>query len=358
MAGMYGADTPQLRRIARAFAGRADAIDSARASCDTSVAHVEWVGADADRFRGSWETIAATRLASMTSLLHDVAARLDEQAAQQDHASDGADAAGGHGPSVHGSSDEPWWKQAIRSIAPGTLGFVEDFLAEGHVDYASGVFEGWDWSVFSSAGASWGTSGYAGIDAQPGNYNEARRFRTAGEPGWQTKTRTFRDSDGLKPDEGVGVFRFGLSGSATLLGASANRTFDVPLIGPVNVDVTPTVGANARLNVLELKYGDRFADDGGATYGVRTGVGGFAGVRVPITVSTELFDGFVKPYASASGTLGASADANIYGEFKDGVLSFGARAGAGLGLGGSLRAGASIDFNRTPEFLRSLVPDF
>ncbi|KAB1649304.1 alpha/beta hydrolase [Pseudoclavibacter endophyticus] len=114
MAGMHGAETDGLRRVARRFGITADAVERASLLTTGQVARVEWVGRDADDFRSGPVEAVRAGLDHLGALLRDRDAELVRQAAAQDEAS----SARGPGTALpidgHGDS----------AAAPGTEGPV------------------------------------------------------------------------------------------------------------------------------------------------------------------------------------------------------------------------------------------
>lgn len=347
--GMYGANTDELGRIAFGLAARAQAVNWSRSLLDQEVAGISWIGDDADTFRQDWAAVPSLRLSEIDDRLIELAMVLRENASAQDRASE----AQGGGWSLFDWNGFDWsgFDGPPRPNVPDVTSLWDDLWDDGIVTHDDGTTpSGWDWSVFTSAAGGWGSNGYFGYEAYPNNYTEMKHYRNAGESGWNNTSKH-------KDDEGRGLFRWGLNGSFAPLGAYLAKTFDVPIVGDVNVDVNPTLGMTGRFDVIEAKYKLPFSDgsfsDGSFT--LKTGVSGFIGAQLPVTVSTDVADGFINAHGTAAVTFGANVDAGLYGEYKDGVLSFGGKAGLGLGLGGRLRFGATIDLNKAPEPIADLL---
>lgn len=98
MAGdMYGANTAELRVVAGRAVREATRIRESELGVSSNVMDVEWVGPDADRYRGEWAETAA-RMDDLAELTLDVARPLRRNADEQDAASEGSGTGGGsHG---------------------------------------------------------------------------------------------------------------------------------------------------------------------------------------------------------------------------------------------------------------------
>jgi uncharacterized protein YukE len=87
MNGFQGMDVGAVRILAGHLSGRADDIDSLAASLSTELAHVQWIGDDADGFRHDWETTYKVQLHNISVALRDAGSRATFNATQQQDAS-------------------------------------------------------------------------------------------------------------------------------------------------------------------------------------------------------------------------------------------------------------------------------
>lgn len=84
---MLGADTDALRGVARAVRAVADAVDARAERLHREVELVEWVGADAERFRSAFDERVIAGQVLLVAALDARADELERQAAEQDAAS-------------------------------------------------------------------------------------------------------------------------------------------------------------------------------------------------------------------------------------------------------------------------------
>lgn len=99
-AGMLGADTDELRRIAGTFGRSADGVDATRATTGREIDAVDWIGPDRDAFVERWATTVGPRLIELRGELERIGgAELPAQADAQDEASGAGGSGGGSGPS-------------------------------------------------------------------------------------------------------------------------------------------------------------------------------------------------------------------------------------------------------------------
>jgi hypothetical protein len=84
---MYGADTQQLRDLAKAFDAAADRLIRAANQLSYHVETAPWRGASGDRFRASWLRDGAPKLRRVAGDLHAAAQDLRRNADEQDRAS-------------------------------------------------------------------------------------------------------------------------------------------------------------------------------------------------------------------------------------------------------------------------------
>lgn len=97
---MIGADTDQLRALAKAFGSAADQINSAVNSLSPAVQHSPWSGGDATKFRSDWHSRLRPQLSGTANSLSGLSQKLGQQAADQDRTSavDGGGPGGLPGP--------------------------------------------------------------------------------------------------------------------------------------------------------------------------------------------------------------------------------------------------------------------
>ncbi len=92
MTGFYGADTEQLRTHAQLLKDRASTLEDLRSRLEPLVLDDgAWQGPDADAFRDRWRSQTAPRLASLSERLGTRSGDLEDQAEQQDDASQAKD---------------------------------------------------------------------------------------------------------------------------------------------------------------------------------------------------------------------------------------------------------------------------
>lgn len=87
MAGFQGADTEALRTMAQMVVRRSDLLEDLYGGLKVLVEDVEWVGEDADRFRGQWAGVVRPGLEDCSLDLRRRARLLIQHADEQDAAS-------------------------------------------------------------------------------------------------------------------------------------------------------------------------------------------------------------------------------------------------------------------------------
>lgn len=94
MAGFIGADIEQLRALGNELTRQAEELESVISRLTSRITSVDWRGPDAQRFTSDWHDRLAGMLRSAATLFRDAAAKVMEDARQQESAS----GAGSSGP--------------------------------------------------------------------------------------------------------------------------------------------------------------------------------------------------------------------------------------------------------------------
>ncbi|GGA73131.1 hypothetical protein GCM10011490_24940 [Pseudoclavibacter endophyticus] len=94
---MYGANPGELRMIARRFELRSDLVRGVAATTRREVEATDWIGPDADAFKGDYEAFLVTELRALSIVLQVQANVLARQADEQDAASESDGSSGGFG---------------------------------------------------------------------------------------------------------------------------------------------------------------------------------------------------------------------------------------------------------------------
>jgi uncharacterized protein YukE len=87
MPGFTGMDVAAVRTLATQLTAKADEIDTIASSLSSQLDGVQWVGLDADGFRGDWHNTYRTQLQTVSSALRDASTRATSNATQQEQAS-------------------------------------------------------------------------------------------------------------------------------------------------------------------------------------------------------------------------------------------------------------------------------
>lgn len=82
-----GMDVPAVRNLAAQLTAKADEIESIATLLSSQLDGIQWVGADADGFRGDWQSTHRTQLHTVATALRDASTRATSNANQQDEAS-------------------------------------------------------------------------------------------------------------------------------------------------------------------------------------------------------------------------------------------------------------------------------
>jgi hypothetical protein len=105
-----GADDVQVDRLAASFDRTASGLTTSEQAITALVRSVEWVGPDADDFRGKWNGTMRAQMATVSDRLEGVAGELRKQAEAQRQASEGTDVA--LTPSTPSTSTSQWEEMA------------------------------------------------------------------------------------------------------------------------------------------------------------------------------------------------------------------------------------------------------
>lgn len=84
---MYGADVDQLRSLAAHLDRAADQLDAHRTVLGSAIQQTQWLGPDAERFRGEWQARHSARVAESARLIRDTAATVRRNADEQERTS-------------------------------------------------------------------------------------------------------------------------------------------------------------------------------------------------------------------------------------------------------------------------------
>lgn len=87
MVGLTGMDVEAVRLLAGQLGAKADEIDQIASTLTTQLGNVQWLGTDADTFRGDWQSSYRTQLQTVSSALRDASTRATNNAVQQEQAS-------------------------------------------------------------------------------------------------------------------------------------------------------------------------------------------------------------------------------------------------------------------------------
>ena len=87
MASFTGMDIGAVRTLASQLSAKADEIDAIANGLSSQLDGVQWVGFDADGFRGDWQSTHRTQLHAVATALRDASTRATANANQQEQAS-------------------------------------------------------------------------------------------------------------------------------------------------------------------------------------------------------------------------------------------------------------------------------
>ena len=87
LAGRLGASPEDLRRLAARLEAEARRIEVAMRTIGQQIEHTWWQGADAERFRHSWDTSHLLRLRQLCDQLQQTATEYRRRAASQEQTS-------------------------------------------------------------------------------------------------------------------------------------------------------------------------------------------------------------------------------------------------------------------------------
>ena len=82
-----GLDIGQVRQFATQLRSKADEIEQIASTLTSALGGVQWVGADRQQFEGDWQGQYRTALTQVANGLRDAAQRADNNASQQEQAS-------------------------------------------------------------------------------------------------------------------------------------------------------------------------------------------------------------------------------------------------------------------------------
>jgi len=84
---MLGMDIAAVRGLATQLAAKADEIEHIASTLSGQLDGTQWLGADADKFRGDWHNTYRAQLHNVAGALHDASTRASQNATQQEQAS-------------------------------------------------------------------------------------------------------------------------------------------------------------------------------------------------------------------------------------------------------------------------------
>lgn len=82
-----GMDITQVRQLATQMRSKADEIDTIMSTLTSALGSAQWVGADRQQFEGDWNSQYCSMLRNVSQGLRDAATRADQNAGQQETAS-------------------------------------------------------------------------------------------------------------------------------------------------------------------------------------------------------------------------------------------------------------------------------
>lgn len=84
---MLGMDVSAVRGLATQLAAKADEIEQIANALNGQLDSTQWLGADADKFRGDWHNTYRAQLQNVVGALRDASTRATQNATQQEQAS-------------------------------------------------------------------------------------------------------------------------------------------------------------------------------------------------------------------------------------------------------------------------------
>ncbi|MGI5242977.1 hypothetical protein [Dactylosporangium sp. CA-139066] len=84
---LTGMDVSAVRTLANQLSAKADEIETIAGSLSSQLDGTQWLGADADSFRGDWQNTHRTQLQNVAGALRDASTRASQNATQQEQAS-------------------------------------------------------------------------------------------------------------------------------------------------------------------------------------------------------------------------------------------------------------------------------
>jgi uncharacterized protein YukE len=82
-----GMDIPAVRNLATQLNSKADEIESIANMLSSQLDSIQWIGHDADGFRGDWQGTHRTQLHTVATALREASSRASNNANQQETAS-------------------------------------------------------------------------------------------------------------------------------------------------------------------------------------------------------------------------------------------------------------------------------
>ncbi|MET1089368.1 MAG: hypothetical protein ABWY04_19975 [Arthrobacter sp.] len=86
---IWGADVDQLRQLGNKLKSGASEIEAQRSTLTKALDSVNWLGPDADKFKGEWQSTHATLLTKVAEALREAGTKATQNAEQQTQASQG-----------------------------------------------------------------------------------------------------------------------------------------------------------------------------------------------------------------------------------------------------------------------------
>lgn len=80
---LEGADVEALRNVGQSMTSKADEIKQTLQNLDGQLKAVQWLGPDADKFRGDWQSNVMSRLMAVADALGEAGRNAVTQAQQQ-----------------------------------------------------------------------------------------------------------------------------------------------------------------------------------------------------------------------------------------------------------------------------------
>jgi len=84
---LTGMDVSAVRTLANQLTAKADEIETIASTLSSQLDGTQWLGADADGFRGDWHNTHRSQLQNVATALRDASTRAVNNAVQQEQAS-------------------------------------------------------------------------------------------------------------------------------------------------------------------------------------------------------------------------------------------------------------------------------